>query len=34
MMVDWLTRLVVARTKPARDAEQVIVGQSQVAARS
>jgi len=34
MMVDWLTRLVLERGKPARDAEQVIVGQPQVAARS
>ena len=34
LMVDWLTRLVIERTKPARDAEEVIVGQPQVAARS
>jgi uncharacterized protein len=34
MMVDWLTRLVIERGKPARDAEEVTVGQSQVAARS
>jgi hypothetical protein len=34
MMVDWLTRLVLERRKPAHDAEEVIVGQPQVAARS
>jgi hypothetical protein len=34
MMVDWLTRLVLERGKPARDDEQVIVGQPQIAARS
>jgi len=34
MMVDWLTRLVIERGTPARDAEEIVVGQSQVAARS